>query len=192
MLWSDLFIWSSWTLLTVVWLLNRNLSKPTRHRYDSPVQRASYSVPAFLGACLVLSGHRSAPFRLTFCKTWESWTVAAWLGPTLVLGGLMVALWARQSLGNNWSARIVFKIDHQLVTRGPYAVVRHPIYSGLLLMVAGTAIAAGSPVSLLGMLLVMLGAWVKLRYEETLMLRAFGESYRAYQGRVKGLIPFVW
>lgn len=114
------------------------------------------------------------------------------LGSAFVFGGLIVALWARHALGNNWSARVVLKIDHKLVTRGPYALVRHPIYSGLLLMVTGTATAAGSPVSLLGLLLVMLGACIKLRYEEELMLRAFGESYRAYQRRVKGLIPFVW
>lgn len=87
MIWSDLFILGCWILLIVVWLLSRNLSKPTRHRTDSRVQRASYSVPAFLGVCLIFAGDRYAPIRLTFCGTWDSWAAAAFLGRPLCSAG---------------------------------------------------------------------------------------------------------
>lgn len=192
MLWLNLFILCSWILLIVFWLRNRSRVKPTRQLLESRFQRASYSAPAFLGVCLILAGHFYAPVRMSFWQMWDSSRDAAWFGSALVLAGLCLALWARRTLGNNWSARVALKVEHQLVTKGPYGLVRHPIYSGLLLMTIGTAVTTGSVVAVPGLLLVILGACIKLRYEEALMVRAFGDTYRAYKARVRGLIPFVW
>lgn len=193
MVWTDVLILCSWSVLTVVWVVKRRYTKPTRERSDTALQRVSYSWSAFVGVCLILGGLPYAPYRIAFGPTlWGSSPVAAWLGAAFAFAGLLFAIWARLGLGTNWSARVVLKIDHELVTQGPYAVVRHPIYSGLLLMVTGTAIASGTYGSMLGLLLVTLGAWIKLRREEALMLRAFPDSYPGYQRRVKCLIPFVW
>ena len=123
---------------------------------------------------------------------WGASTGAHWIGAAFVLAGLLFALWARMRLGRNWSAKVVLKKEHELVTQGPYAWVRHPIYTGVLLMVAGTAIAVGTPASLVGLTLVIWSAWIKLRLEEALMLEQFPDTYPAYQQRVKRLVPLLW
>lgn len=83
------------------------------------------------------------------------------------------------------------KEDHQLITSGPYALVRHPIYTGLLLALVGSAMAMGEWRAVLAFSLAWLALWRKLRLEEHLMHRQFGETYQAYCQRVPALIPFV-
>jgi protein-S-isoprenylcysteine O-methyltransferase Ste14 len=109
----------------------------------------------------------------------------------LVLGGLILALWGRLALGRNWNLNPSVKEDHELVARGPYAWVRHPMYSGLLLMMLGTVSWHGGAVVCLVWPACFLGAWCKLRQEEKLLTRHFGAAYAAYQARVKALVPFV-
>jgi protein-S-isoprenylcysteine O-methyltransferase Ste14 len=105
--------------------------------------------------------------------------------------GLLVVMWARAILAGNWSADAVIKEGHELIERGPYRYVRHPIYSGLILMAVGAVLVWGTPVSLavLAGLPVML--WVKLSQEERLLTRHFPDEYPRYKARVKALIPFV-
>jgi len=86
---------------------------------------------------------------------------------------------------------ITLKEDHELIERGPYRIVRHPIYTGILAMFAGTAIAMGYVGAFLGLLLVSLSFWLKLKREEDLMLKHFHAKYAAYQCRVKSIIPFL-
>jgi protein-S-isoprenylcysteine O-methyltransferase Ste14 len=121
-------------------------------------------------------------------RTATTGALAAWL----TMAGLGVALWARAVLGRNWSGTITFKEDHELIQRGPYSHVRHPIYSGLLMMGLGTAIAAARPADfiMLGAALVALA--IKAHYEERLMIRHFPDAYVQYRRRVKALIPGVW
>ena len=89
------------------------------------------------------------------------------------------------------SGVITLKEGHELIERGPYRVVRHPIYTGILAMFAGTAIALGYFGGFLGFLLVFVSFWVKLKREEDLMLEHFPVKYAAYQCRVKRIIPFL-
>jgi protein-S-isoprenylcysteine O-methyltransferase Ste14 len=105
--------------------------------------------------------------------------------------GVMGAIWARRTLAGNWSSEVVFKENHELVERGPYQWVRHPIYTSILLMVLGAVLAAGRLASFVGLLFMASGLWIKLRQEEALMLRHFPAQYAAYMSRVKALIPFV-
>jgi protein-S-isoprenylcysteine O-methyltransferase Ste14 len=105
--------------------------------------------------------------------------------------GVMGAIWARRTLAGNWSSEVVFKENHELVERGPYQWVRHPIYTSILLMVLGAVLAAGRLASFVGLLFMASGLWIKLRQEEALMLRHFPTQYEAYMSRVKALIPFV-
>ena len=114
------------------------------------------------------------------------------IGNLLTMAGLAVTLWARAVLGRNWSGTVVFKEDHELIQRGPYAYVRHPIYSGFLLMGLGTAVTYGR---LAGFVLLAAGMMVfavKSRAEERLMTSHFPEAYPEYRRRVKALIPGVW
>jgi protein-S-isoprenylcysteine O-methyltransferase Ste14 len=115
----------------------------------------------------------------------------AFAGLGLTIAGVALAVWARMILGANWSALVTIKQDHQIIRRGPYAFVRHPIYSGGLLALAGTAIAFGELRGLLGFALVFIAWLMKSRLEESFLERQFGMDYAQYKREVKGLIPFV-
>lgn len=133
------------------------------------------------------------------------WFVGGWLGqrmypPSLAIAligtaavalGIGFACWARYVLGRNWSSVVQVKQDHELIQRGPYAFVRHPIYTGLLLAFFGTAIAIGEWRGLVCVVIVFASFWFKLRLEERWMRESFGPVYEAYMHRVKALIPGV-
>jgi len=135
------------------------------------------------------------------------WPVAhpGWLGRPLlprtdaiVFGGVAVlavsmafTLWARVGLGRNWSATVTIKEDHRLIRTGPYALTRHPIYTGLIACMAGTGLALGEIRHLLAVGLFALAYWHKSRLEEAGLLQEFGDEYRRYQREVPALIPFV-
>jgi protein-S-isoprenylcysteine O-methyltransferase Ste14 len=119
----------------------------------------------------------------------ERWI--AWLGFILTIAGLAFSIWARVTLGRNWSGVVQVKQDHELIVRGPYSLVRHPIYTGLLLAFFGTALAVGAWRALLALAIVALSFWRKLRLEERWMSEQFGDQYRQYMGRVKALVPWV-
>jgi protein-S-isoprenylcysteine O-methyltransferase Ste14 len=114
-----------------------------------------------------------------------------WIGTVITLVGLAFSVWARRHLGRNWSAIVTLKQGHELVTSGPYALVRHPIYTGLLFGFIGTAIAQGRRTGLLAVVLFYLTALRKYRLEERWMRERFGIAYDAYRSRVKAIIPFV-
>jgi protein-S-isoprenylcysteine O-methyltransferase Ste14 len=119
----------------------------------------------------------------------ERWI--AWLGFILTIAGLAFSIWARATLGRNWSGVVQVKQDHELIVRGPYSLVRHPIYTGLLLAFFGTALAVGAWRALLALAIVALSFWRKLRLEERWMTEQFGDQYRQYMQRVKALVPWV-
>lgn len=114
-----------------------------------------------------------------------------YFGVLLLVLGLGFSVWARFMLGRNWSGMVTVKENHVLITRGPYAWVRHPIYTGMLLALFGTAVVGGTLIGLLFMAVATLVLWLKLRTEERFMLETFGEQYRAYRQRVKALIPYI-
>ncbi len=114
-----------------------------------------------------------------------------WVGVMVMLIGLGFAIWARVTLGGNWSGTVTVKENHTLITRGPYEWVRHPIYTGILLLLLGTAMVVGLMVNVVELAAVALAFWLKLRTEERFMVETFGEQYTAYRQRVKALIPHV-
>jgi protein-S-isoprenylcysteine O-methyltransferase Ste14 len=113
-------------------------------------------------------------------------------GFALEIAGITFALWARFALGGNWSGHPSLMAGHELITSGPYAVARHPIYSGLLLGAVGTSVAIGEWRCLAGVCVLFLTFLVKIRYEERLMMQAFPGHYATYRRRVKALIPGVF
>ncbi|MGO9323143.1 MAG: methyltransferase family protein [Terracidiphilus sp.] len=118
-------------------------------------------------------------------------TLTALSADLLALAGLFIALWARVELGKNWNLYPSFQENHQLIQSGPYAYVRHPMYSGLCLMFLGTVIWYGNGLGLILFIASFLGTWFKLREEEKILTRHFGAAYESYRQRVKALIPFV-
>jgi protein-S-isoprenylcysteine O-methyltransferase Ste14 len=117
------------------------------------------------------------------------WTF--WSGAAITACGLLFSVWARRHLGRNWSQAVTLKEDHELITSGPYALVRHPIYTGLALGILGSATARGEWGGLVAVALVFAALWHKLRLEEKWMREHFGESYDAYCRKVAALVPYI-
>ena len=108
-----------------------------------------------------------------------------------MLAGAAFTVWARVTLGRNWSAEVTFKQDHELIESGPYALVRHPIYTGLIAMALGTAINYGRAIGFALLLALCAGVWWKAREEEKIMTAHFADAYTEYRERVPAIIPFV-
>jgi protein-S-isoprenylcysteine O-methyltransferase Ste14 len=111
------------------------------------------------------------------------------LGLVLTVCGLAVAFWARHHLGRYWSDKVEVKVDHRLISSGPYAHMRHPIYSGVLLAVAGTALAFGEWRGILAFLILLTNYAVKAEKEERLLASQFGSEFEAYKKQTGFLIP---
>ncbi len=110
-------------------------------------------------------------------------------GIVLTAAGLALAFWARYHLGRNWSSQITLKEGHILICTGPYKYLRHPIYSGILLALAGTALSVGRYRALLGVALALLAFWWKARQEDAWLARAFGEEFERQRRRTGRLLP---
>jgi len=110
----------------------------------------------------------------------------------LTLAGVLFSWWARIHLGRLWSSAITRKEDHRVVDTGPYAWVRHPIYTGLIAAIFATAVAEGTASALAGAALVASGLWLKARTEERFLVVELGvDAYGAYCRRVPMLVPFL-
>ena len=110
-------------------------------------------------------------------------------GLTISAAGLAFAIWARFHLGANWSGRITIKVDHRLIRSGPYRRLRHPIYTGILTMYAGTAVVTGTWLAAAGLAMAAIAYWRKVRLEEASLTEAFGAEYQAYRGQTWALMP---
>ena len=115
--------------------------------------------------------------------------VVTYTGLALALAGMGIAVWARIHLGQYWSDKVVLKVDHQLISSGPYARMRHPIYSGVLLGVAGTALVVGEWRGVLAFLLLLTNYSVKAKREEKILAGAFPEGFTQHKRRAGFLLP---
>jgi protein-S-isoprenylcysteine O-methyltransferase Ste14 len=115
-----------------------------------------------------------------------------WLGVAVTALGLGVAVWARVKLGRLWSGTAAIKVQHTIVRSGPYGVARHPIYSGILLALLGTAVTRHTLGALLGLVLLVVGLLLRIRHEEHLLIDHFGDEYRRYQREVPAVVPHLW
>ena len=177
-----------WIVFCVIWLLASFWTKQSVYR-ERGKNLLRYILPLAIGAYLIFNGPRlSGSLGLRIIPHAD---IFARTSVILCVAGLAFCVWARFTLGRNWSGVITFKGDHELITRGPYAIVRHPIYTGLLIMLVGTVILYGRIAGIVALPFVLWGLWVKLRFEEQLMLKNFPDQYGAYQKRVKRIIPFI-
>jgi protein-S-isoprenylcysteine O-methyltransferase Ste14 len=140
---------------------------------------------------------------ITFTLLFAKWTAIGFLGRSFLsraqplayigliaaLAGLSIAIWARISLGRYWSDKIVLKVDHQLVRSGPYARMRHPIYSGVLLGVAGSALVVDEWRAVLAFLLLLTNYMVKAKREDKILAGAFAQDFIEHRRRAGFLLP---
>jgi len=103
-----------------------------------------------------------------------------------------LAIWARQYLGRHWSAEVTTKVDHELIRSGPYRVVRHPIYSGMLGVYLSVALVSGEIHGLAGVAIAFIAYWRKSRMEEAYLRGLFGPAYDEYRSETWAVIPGVW
>src|SRR5438093_4524103 len=118
-------------------------------------------------------------------RLWSHTLTTGVIADVLTFSGLLLTLRARVVLGGNWSSGVAFKEQHELIERGPYAYVRHPIYSGVLVMFLGLAIFRGTVTGFIFLVIIFLGLWLKAVQEEKLLTRHFREEYPQYRKRVK-------
>ena len=177
-----------WGIFFVVWVLAAIFTKRTVY-HESGVRRLRYLIPIILGCYLVFRGYRlGPPLNIHLIPETDAILVAAAI---LCLCGLGLCLWARAVLGRNWSGTVTLKENHELIVRGPYRLVRHPIYTGLLAMLIATAIAQGHIAGMIGVVLVFVSFWIKSAYEEEVMIEQFPDQYAVYRERVRRIIPFL-
>jgi len=177
-----------WIIFLAVWLLAAISTKRSVYR-ESRAQRLRYSILLIAAYFLLIRGHR-LPYPLS-ARVIPHMEVIAWAGAGLCVAGLGFCIWARVTLGRNWSGAVTLKQGHELIERGAYRLVRHPIYTGLIAMFLATVIVLGHAGGIAGLVLVFISFWIKLSDEERVMLKQFPDQYAAYQQRVKRIIPFV-
>ena len=119
-------------------------------------------------------------------------TAAGFAGIVLTALGLGFSIWARRHLADYWSGRITLKVGHRLVRTGPYAWVRHPIYTGVLLAVVGRALSVNTVAAWMGAVIAAGAYWRKIRLEERVLMAHFGNEYTQYRAEVKALVPGIW
>jgi protein-S-isoprenylcysteine O-methyltransferase Ste14 len=178
----------TWEGLGIVWLAGLAFTKRTV-RSQSVGPRLFYMALAILGFSLLASRWFEWGWMAKrFLPEMDGLEMA---GLTLTVFGCLFAIWARLTLGSNWSGRATVKEDHELIVKGPYSMARHPIYSGILLASLGTMLAIGEWRCVLGMVVIVIMLLVKMSQEERLMMETFPDAYPRYRRRVKALVPGV-
>jgi len=120
----------------------------------------------------------------------DLWIV--YLGIAVTFVGAGIAIWARYCIGEYWSARVTLKEGHQLIRSGPYAYVRHPIYTGMLVACIGTALVLGEWRGVLAIVLLLAAHSRKAMREESMLTCEFGDQYTSYRQCTGFLFPRLW
>lgn len=176
------FIFLCWAIFIIYWLVASFGAKRTVEK-----QAGRWRILVLLIAAAI------AFFMINHDAILWSYTLTIGIIADIVtLMGLIIILWARTVLGGNWSTSTVLKENHELIQSGPYRYVRHPIYSGLLLMVLGAAIFYGRAIVFVALAISFIASLLRAREEEKLLTRHFPEEYPNYKARVKAFIPFLF
>ena len=175
-----------WIVFVVYWVITALKTRATV-RQESMASR--YGVLALEIAGFLLLFNQRAGVGVLALHIFPRTRVGAIAGTVATWAGIGLALWARAHLGQYWSARITLKEDHQLIRTGPYARLRHPIYTGLDLAAIGSAVVIDHWRCVLGVTLIMLGYAIKARREERLLAGQFGGSFEEHRKRTGFLLP---
>ena len=178
-------IWLAWVVSWVVAAFWSGRTKTHVPTWDSWI----YRLPILLGAIFLmpLTARVLGAGPLYDLGNWGTYLLAL-----VTVFGISFTWWARIHLGRFWSNAITHKEDHRIIDTGPYGMVRHPIYTGLIIAILATGIAVGTWTALLGALFICFGEWQKARMEEGFLSVELGqEAYRSYSRRVPMIVPFL-
>lgn len=182
---ATILLWSAWV---VSWWVAAFWSDPAAKRAGVGAEWL-YRVLTIAGALLMFAGY-SRSFYARF-ELWTVTAVTAWCTVAVVALGLLFTWWARIYLGKLWSSSVTRKTDHHVVDTGPYAIVRHPIYTGILAAAFATAFLKGTSTAMAGAVVMTWGFWIKARLEERFLREELGSAaYDSYRRRVPMLVPF--
>ncbi len=198
-LWPQTAIYLPWDVWAVTWVIaalwtNRTIGRPSLGR------EVLYRLIALAGFILLLAP--AVRFRagqlqvrpmggVLGTQLWMAPVAVNWAMVAVATLGFVFAWWARIHLGRLWSGRITRKEGHHVVDTGPYALVRHPIYTGIITSALATMVVLGNLHAVLGAALLIVGYWIKARIEEDFLREQLGPAdYDAYRARVAMLIPF--
>ena len=182
---AGILILLCWVVLVLYWNISARSIKAAAESQTLAARLAR--LPIWLGFVLFIVAWAD-PFGVVAIRRTVSGDS---VGVAICALGLLVAIWSRKTLGTEWSQDVELKRGHRLVQGGPYRFVRHPIYTGHLLMGLGTALASGLLIAFVGLAFFAVGFWIKLNQEESLLARSFPNEYPAYKMRVKALVPYV-
>jgi protein-S-isoprenylcysteine O-methyltransferase Ste14 len=176
-----------WTLFCAYWLISAFKRKKTKHR-ETWLQRFGYILlPAAAFYFLLQPRARFGWLRERFVPAGPA---GEWIGVFLAAAGMGIAVWARWHLGANWSGAVTLKEGHELIRTGPYRVIRHPIYTGILLALLGTmAVVVGEMRGLFAVGIAWLSFYIKARREESFLSQEFGSSFADYKQRTGMFLP---
>jgi protein-S-isoprenylcysteine O-methyltransferase Ste14 len=177
-----------WYVFISYWVISGLNVKPTKAREKSVDRLVTVAVVVIAYELLFADWPRIGPLQERFVPQ-EPWI--GWAGIALTFLGIGIAIWARHCLGAYWSARVTLKEDHRLIRSGPYAFVRHPIYTGMLLGTIGAALVAGEWRGILAVALLLAAHSRKALREESMLTREFGEQYAAYRRSTGFLFPRI-
>lgn len=176
-----------WLLWGVSWLAASQWSNSTEKRPGLGAE-IGYRIVQLAGIVLFFIPAHGYEGVL---RLWHIGWIGAWLCVALIALGFAFCWWARIHLGRLWSGMVTRKADHKVIDTGPYALVRHPIYTGILLAVLATMAAKGTVLAIAGALLIVIGIWMKARLEERWLSQELGVgAYEEYRRRVPMLLPF--
>jgi protein-S-isoprenylcysteine O-methyltransferase Ste14 len=178
-------IWLAWV---VSWVVASFWSGRTKTHVPT-VSSLAYRIPILLGAILFMPWTGRA---LGETPLYRLGGAGISVFAVLVLLGISFTWWGRIHLGRFWSNAITHKEDHKVVDTGPYGMVRHPIYTGLIFAILATGIAIGTWTAILGAICISFGQWQKARMEEGFLTAELGpEAYGPYCARVPMIVPFL-
>jgi protein-S-isoprenylcysteine O-methyltransferase Ste14 len=175
-----------WLTFLIYWIVKASKTRQTQ-RKESFASRYLVMMVLVFGYVFIFSpSTRTGPLGRRFVPNGLGIVIAGVAGTWLGVG---LAIWARYHLAENWSSRVTIKQDHELIRTGPYARLRHPIYSGLLLATAGSALAIGEWRCVVGLFLVLAAYSIKAKREEAMLTEQFGEAFQEHRKHTGFLLP---
>jgi protein-S-isoprenylcysteine O-methyltransferase Ste14 len=177
-----------WGVFFLYWAIS-SLSSKAAKKTESVAERLQRMLP--LAVAYVLLFYQAKSFGWLNKRFVADSSAAAIIGVVLTAAGVALAIWARWHLGANWSAIVSIRKEHELIRSGPYRRVRHPIYTGMLLAMAGTALVLGEVRGLLAFAITLFAFYWKARKEEAWLEREFGERFAEHTRQTGMFLPRV-
>lgn len=180
----------TWLVVLTYWFISGIGAKKAEHQESFFKRFIQYWLPLIIAILLLGPGD-------WFGNSWlrenfiEHTNLVGIIGLSISIIGAIIACSSRYKLGRNWSLSVQRKENHQLIQDGIYKFVRHPIYTGLLLLFIGNAIIVGDYRAIIAVLIVFVSLWLKLKKEEKLLTETFGTEYTEYKNHTKALIPYL-